>query len=464
MLLWENDVVAAKLSISRKIAYKAFVRVMDEVVSPEDALQEAYAKEQQPVSRIDRNFIKELLFGSLRWYSKLFWILQKVSKRDLLKVTPEIRSALTLGTYQIFYMDKVPDRAAVNESVEFMRFVGQAHTVSFVNGILRSISRKTEYFAKPDKKKRPCEYLALQYAHPGWIVRLWARRFGFDKLKSILASNNAPPPISIRINAKKVPSEALGDFRTQLLKTEKLKVSSTHLEHCFRLSKFPKLDKDSLFGKGFFSIQDEASQLISHLVKPQKGESILDACAGLGGKTSHLFEVAPEGACITAVDPNETRRQKAFQGFQRLGHEGIEYLSVDLFDFKPTALFQKILLDAPCSGLGVLRRHPEGKWQKKQDIIRNLAKKQRELLLTALELLESGGTLVYSVCSFEPEESLSHLLYLKEELGSQIEVVNPRELIPQYYQKYVTRDDVLLIYSGNKENMDGFGSFVIKKR
>ena len=438
---------------------------MEDCAAPEELLQEAYSAEDVSISRVDRNFIKEVLFGSLRWYSKLFWILQKVSNRDLLKVTPEIRAALTLGTYQIFYMDRVPDRAAVNESVEFMRFVGQAHSVSFVNGILRSISRKTEYFAKPDKKKQPCEYLSLQYAHPGWIVRLWSRRFGFDKLKSILSSNNAPPPITIRVNAKKIPSTELLDFKKEILKEEKVKVSSSHLDYCLKLSKFPRLDKDGLFAKGYYSIQDESSQLISHLLSPSEGESVLDACAGLGGKTSHLYEMAPSSATITAVDPNEVRKKKALLGFDRLGHSNINYISEDLLEYKPKDLFDKILLDAPCSGLGVLRRHPEGKWQKKQDIIRTLSKKQRELILASFKLLKKGGTLVYSVCSFEPDESIEHLRFLQDSsIGKDIEILNPRDLIPQYYHKYVTREDVLLIYSGNKENMDGFGSFLLRKK
>lgn len=456
--------MAVKLSVGRKIAYNTFIRVMEKGEAPEDVLQELYAKEEKPVTRIDKNFIKEMLFGSLRWYSKLFWILQRVSKRDLTQVTPEIRASLTLGTYQIFYMDKVPDRAAVNESVEYMKFMGQAHCVSFVNGILRSISRKTEYFAKPDKKKQPCEYLALQYAHPNWVVRLWSKRFGFEKLKTILSSNNTAPPITIRVNRKKVKEEDLSQFRNDFLKEEKVKISFSHLDYCFQLAKFPSLDKESLFGRGFYTLQDESSQLISHLVAPAKGDRVLDACAGLGGKTSHLFELSEEPISLVALDPNETRRAKAILGFERLGHKEIEYVSCDLVEYKPSALFNKILIDAPCSGLGVLRRHPEGKWQKKPDLVSNLSKKQRILLLKALELLEKGGRLVYSVCSFEPEESLSHLLYLKEEHGDKYAILSPTAFLPQYYKKYVTRDDLLLIYSGNKEEMDGFASFVIQKK
>lgn len=437
---------------------------MENKESPDEVLTEIYLEANSLLKRVDKNFIKELLFGSIRWYSKLFWILQKVSKRDLLKVSPEIRAALILGTYQVFYMDRVPDRAAVNESVEYMRFAGQAHTVGFVNGILRSISRKTEYFAKPDKKKQPCDYLSLQYAHPSWVVYSWYRRFGFEKLKSILASNNNIPPVSIRINAKKISPSNFVNFRNNFLREEKTKVAFSHLDHCWRSLKFPQLENGSFFARGYYSIQDESSQLVAHIVDPKANETILDACAGLGGKTSHIFELSPESVRLVALDPSEARRKKALLNFKRLGHNGVEYISSSLLDYQPNHLFDKILLDAPCSGLGVLRRHPEGKWHKKQELVTTLAKKQRKLIECALKLLKNGGTLIYSVCSFELEESSLHMAWVKEAYKDSLEVVNLAEKIPQYYHKYITRDDLFLIYSGNKENMDGFSTFALRKK
>ena len=454
--------MSKKLSPSRLISYDAFMSVFEKGCSPHDVLNESYAKNPS-ITRIDRNFTKEILFGSLRWYSKIFWILQKTSKRDLLKTTPEIRAALVLGTYQIFYMDKVPDRAAVNESVEYVRAKGQAHSTSFINGILRSIARKTEYFAKPDKKKKPCEYLALQYAHPEWLVRSWSQRFNFDKLKSILAANNQQPPVSIRINEKKVPQEEIADFKKELLKTERVKSSFSHMDYCLTLSEFPRLDKDSFFSRGFYTIQDESSQLISHLVSPKSNELILDACAGLGGKTGHIFEKAPASATVIALDTSKMRAEKAKETFSRLGHEGIEYVLEDLLDYKSEKLFDKILLDSPCSGFGVLRRHPEGKWQKRADTTFELAKKQQKLIEKSLELLKPQGELIFSVCSFELKESLDHLNFLLESENHSVEVVDINRRLPSYYSKYVNKDKILMIYPGNKENMDGFSSFVVKK-
>ena len=452
--------MSKKLSSGRLISYDAFVRVFEEGASPHEVLNSAYAKHPE-ISRLDRNFIKELLFGSLRWYSKIFWILQKTSKRDLLTVKPEVRAALVLGTYQIFYMDKVPDRAAVNESVEYIRQKGQAHATGFINGILRSISRKSEYFAKPDKKKKPCEYLALQYAHPEWLIRSWLMRFHFEKVKTILSANNHQPPLTIRINCKKVALEDIASFKTELLKKERVKSNFSHLDYCVSLSEFPRMDKDSFFTKGYFTIQDESSQLISNLVNPGENEKILDACAGLGGKTGHIFELAPESASVVALDCSDYRVRKAKEAFERMGHKGIDYVLGDLLEYEAEERFDKILLDSPCSGFGVLRRHPEGKWQKKADTVFELAKKQRKLIDKALELLKPGGELIFSVCSFELQESVDHLTYLKEEKN--IKVIDISKRLPPYYSKYITKDQVLMIYPGNKENMDGFSSFAIKK-
>ena len=208
----------SKLSIAREISYDAFIKVIEHKYAPDQATELLFKKQKEELSRLDKNFIKESLYGSLRWYKKIYWILQKTSKRELKKTSPEIRAALILGAYQIFYMDRVPDRAAVNESVEYIRKKGQARAVNFINGILRSIASRSEYFPKPDKDKHPAQYLSLQYAHPEWIVNRWCKRFNFEKLKSILANNNNYPPYTIRVNSNKVNLEEIPDLRNVLLK------------------------------------------------------------------------------------------------------------------------------------------------------------------------------------------------------------------------------------------------------
>lgn len=452
-----------QVSLAREVAYDAFIAVMEHKQRPEDVLEQMYAKHGKDLKRLDRNFIKELLYGSLRWYSKIYWILQNTSKRDLATTTPEIRAALVVGTYQIFYMDRVPDRAAVNESVEYLRKKGQTSATSFGNGILRQIARRAAYFAKPDKEKTPEEYLSLQYAHPRWIVDRWYHQVKSERLEKILSENNQPPPYSIRINTLKVPTEKIGELQDELLRKERTHSERRNLRTALRLKDAPQLDEGSLFQQGWYTIQDESSQLIAMLVHPQPGDHILDACAGPGGKLSHVYELAQGKAQIFAIDRSKTQLQKAVESMARLGHtQGMQYLQADFLEFTTEQLFDRILLDAPCTGLGVLRRHPEGKWHKDPSSLRTLAEKQRGLILKALSHLKVGGRLTYSVCSFEPEESLDHLHWLKNTYPEQIEILSPVSVLPDYFKKYVTRDNILTIYSGNQDEMDGFAAFMVQ--
>ncbi len=444
----------------REVALDAFVEVMDHHRKPEAAVAYLYEKHAKHIRRIDKNFVKELLYGSLRWYAKMFWILQNTANRDLGKVTPQIRSALILGTYQIYYMDRVPDRAAVNESVEYIRKKGQANACSFVNGILRQIARRAEYFTKPDKHKEPAAYLSLQYAHPRWMIDRWLAQFNYERAEEIASANNRVPPTFVRVNTRLgVPAHQL---QSRLLKEERLHTERRPLRCSLKLRGFPQLEQGSLFAAGFYTIQDEAAQLVSFLVNPQADETVLDLCCGPGGKLSHLCELSDGAARITAIDKSEQRLQQAQEATQRMKHEGVTFLVADITKWSSAVRVDKILLDAPCSGLGILRRHPEGKWHKDETTIKQMAKLQRELILRAFDWLKQGGELIYSVCSFEVEESNAVLEYIKGELGSRMSQVSPVGRLPDYYKRYVTRRNILQIYPGNHDAMDGFSAFVIR--
>lgn len=450
------------LSLAREIAYDSFVAVMYKNRKPEDVLAELYSTHEKKLKRLDRNFIKELVYGSLRYYSKLYWILQNTSKRDLAKSSPEIRGALVLGSYQIYYMDRVPDRAAVNESVEYIRKKGQASACSFVNGILRQIARRAEYFAKPDKVTQAADYLALQFSHPKWLVTRWLKLFKFEKLELMLASNNQPPPISIRLNAMKVDYEDSRQFQEKLLKDEKTHSERRALRSSLRLKEMPKLTEPSLFAEGFYTFQDESSQLIGLLVDPKEGELIVDACAGPGGKLSHIYQLGQEKISLVAIEKDPGQMQRAKDNMARMGHKNLQWVETDFLDWQAPEKPHKILLDAPCTGLGVLRRHPEGKWHKNPEDFSAIIEIQYKMILHALSLLQEGGELIYGVCSFETSETVNHIDRLQSELGDKIELISPVSRVPDYFKKYVTKKNYLAVYSGNQDDMDGFGAFIIK--
>lgn len=450
------------LSLAREIAFDTFAAVMGQRQKPEDVLETFYRRHEKKLKRVDRNFIKEILFGSLRWHSKLFWILQHTSKRDLNKSSPEVIAALIVGTYQIYYMDRVPDRAAVNESVEYVRKKGQASACSFINGILRQISRRAEYFAKPDKKTKPIDYLALQFAHPRWLVERWYKKFKFERLEVMLAANNQPPPISIRVNSMMTPYDESGGLQERLLKEERIHSERRPLRSSIRLKESPKFSTPSLFAEGYYTIQDEASQLIGFLVAPEEGEVVVDACAGPGGKLSHVYELGQEKIKLIAIEKDKGQMQRAQENMERLKHPKVEWVESDFTKWLPSEKVSKVLIDAPCSGLGVLRRHPEGKWHKTAGEISKIVEKQWEMIAHALEQIKPGGELIYSVCSFEVEESESHLQRLLDEYEDKLEIVSPVTRLPDYFKKYVTRKNYLAVYAGNQDGMDGFAAFIVK--
>ena len=453
--------MSGKVTISRQIAFDAFVEVMEKNRKPDDVLEELYSLNSKDLKRIDRNLTKEILFGGLRWYKKIYWILQHTSKkRDLKKVSPQVRTALILGTYQIFYMDRIPDRAAVNESVEYVRAKGEASAVPFVNGILRQIARRAEYFAKPDKKTKPTDYLALQFSHPDWLVKRWFERFNFERMEGMLTANNQPPPIFIRINSTKTLPQ---DLQASLLRDEQIQSEKTSLKGCLILKKHPDIGPESLFGRGYYTIQGLASQLIPYLCKLESGLTIIDAAAGPGGKLTHMCEMTTGNAKIFAVEKSDSQLERARQTAKRLGQdENVEWIHKDFMDYSPISPVDRVLLDAPCTGLGVLRRHPEGKWQKSESGIKELAVQQRKMIEHSLKMLKKNGELIYSVCSFEPEETELQAKWILETYGSKVELISPVSRLPDYFKRYVTRDNVLMIFAGNPDEMDGFGAFIIK--
>ena len=454
----------SKLSIAREISYDTLVAVVGEKKDPNETLEANYRRYEKQLKRVDKNLAKEIVFGTLRWWSKMFWILQHTSSRDLDKSSPEVKVALCAGTYQIYYLDKIPDRAAVNESAEYMRKRKQASAVSFVNGILRQIAKKASYFPKPDKEKKPVEYLSLQYAHPNWVVERWLKRFKFDRLNEMLKRSNETPPVTVRMNSLKTSLDNQSEFMSLLLKEEKTHSSKRPLRGTLRLKQSPDLSKDSLFGRGYYTIQDESSQLIANLVQPTDGDIVLDACSGPGGKLTHLYELSGGKAKIISIEKDESQYQKAKSNAERLGQDEIEFIHQDFLAYEPKVKPNKILLDAPCTGLGVLRRHPDGKMHKTEDLVEKMVNKQRELLGQAVNMLEKGGELIYSVCSFELDETVNQLTWLLETFNDKIEVVLPNNRLQDFYKKYVDRQGVLIVFAGNQDLMDGFGAFIIRKK
>ena len=464
----------ARLSISRRVSYDVLVEVLSHEKDPAACLSLAFESASTPIKRVDRNLAYEIVYGTLRTWTKLNWIVQNYSHRDLEHCSMVVRVSLVAGSYQIFYLNRIPDRASVNESVEYVRARDQKSAVPFVNGILRQVAQRARYFAKPDMDSEPVEFLSLQFSTPSWLVRRWLERFGFKKLESMLRTSNSRPPITIRLHSGAVKELGLKNIQRRLLKEEKTRLDKRPLHHAFHLVDPPQLGEGSIFSEGLYTIQDESSQLIAHLVNPQLGEFIVDGCAGPGGKLTHIYELAAlkaaeektasQGPQLWAFEKKDDAFERMMSNLKRLGCHGVMGFKQDFLTYKPTERApDKILLDVPCSGLGVLRRHPEGKLFKKPSLIAHMAERQREFLQHGLDILALGGELIYSVCSFEPEETLHHLDWIEENFARTVEVMPLADRLQGYYKRYLTKRHMLWVYAGNSDAMDGFGAFVLKK-
>lgn len=354
----------------------------------------------------DRAFVVHLVQGVLRWRLRMDWVIEQSLHFPFKEIEPPILNILRLALYQVLFMDRVPESAAVNEAVRQAHAQGRGHVARFVNGILRGICRRKDQIPFPDAQADRVRYLSVFYSYPEWIVEKWIRELGLDSAESLLEAQNRIPDLLIRRNSLKVNRPGLLD----LLRKQGLVVKNTdYSPDGLRIKGLGgPVDESSAFGKGLFQVQDEAAQICSYLLCPTLGDFVLDICAGLGGKTTHLGELIQDKGRIVALDINHARLVKLAKNCDRLGIGCVSPVVADAGAETPFCLeqsFDKILVDGPCSGLGVLSRHPDGKWNKKDKDIKKLARLQRRILDNAGALLKRGGRLLYVTCTISREEN-----------------------------------------------------------
>jgi 16S rRNA (cytosine967-C5)-methyltransferase len=363
----------------------------------------------EPLSRLiashpndkDKALATELVKGTLCWRGRLDYFLGRISKRPLSSLPTHIRNALRLGAYQILFLDRVPRWAAVDESVKLARRYGHEGHVKFVNAVLRNLIRSKDKISLPERTK-PVPYLAAAYSFPPWLVKRWFRRFGFSEAGRMMEACNTPPGLTLRVNRLRISPEALMTSLTQAglkprpcpLVAEGLEVTGTA-----RVTSVPGFDE------GLFYIQDPGAMLVSHLLGVRPGERVLDACAAPGGKATHLAELMEGRGAVIALERDEERIALVRENLIRLGIESVRPRLGDGESCTFPERFDRILIDAPCSGLGTIRRHPEAKWLKQEtDLVRH-QERQLSILNNISGYLRKGGVLVYATCSTEPEEN-----------------------------------------------------------
>jgi 16S rRNA (cytosine967-C5)-methyltransferase len=373
---------------------------------PADApLSKAFESEHH-LTRLDRAFIAELVYGVLRWRGRIDWIIKQFSAHRSKEIHPSLLNILRMGVYQIFFLTKVPDSAAVNESVNLAKMSQPLKNVSFVNGLLRGVARERQRVVFPDKNVDLIGYITTFYSHPQWMVSKWLDEFGVEETISICEANNKIPPLTIRTNTLRIKREGL----IKRLSHEVSFTSPTLFspEGLYLRDILVPLTEIEAYKNGLFTIQDEASQLVAHIADPKPGEKILDACAGLGGKTTHLAQLMANKGEIWAWDNNGSRLSMLKQTADRLGIQIIKIKRRDVLKTHTESeygTYHRILADAPCSGLGTIRRNPDIKWNKKREDPARLYGLQLQILKNLVPLLEKNGVMIYATCTMAKEEN-----------------------------------------------------------
>ncbi|MCU0600140.1 MAG: 16S rRNA (cytosine(967)-C(5))-methyltransferase RsmB [Desulfobacterales bacterium] len=353
----------------------------------------------------DRDFINSLVYGALRWRNQLDWILSRHSAIRVEKIDPCILNILRIGLFQIFHLDRIPESAAVNTSVEMAKKNAPPWVAGFVNAVLRNAARNKTSLVYPDVQKDPKNAVPILTSFPGWLIDRWLIRFGVEGTLNLCNACNSIPELAIRANTLKASRKHLLaelEGEAEDVRITRYAPDGISFHHPLK----PIHDMDS-FKSGLFQVQDEAAQLISFALAPLPGEKILDACAGLGGKTGHIAQLMKNKGQLIALDKDSSKIFRLNHEIKRLGIEIVVSRIDDLGQIgsKAYGKFDRILLDAPCSGIGVIRRNPDIKWDaSRQNLLRYNANQVR-LLGHASQLVKPFGKILYAVCSFEPEEN-----------------------------------------------------------
>jgi len=386
----------------RYIAYEILRRVDEGAFA--DLSLDAAINQATGMDPRDRGLLTELVYGVLRHRGRLDFALSRFSRKPLNKIEGKVLDLLRLGTYQILSLDRIPAPAAVHTTVELARRAGLERATGFINGILRGLIRGRGEIPWPGPEDPPLLRLTREFSLPEWMGKKWLRDMGAEEALRLAEAFLSHPPFTMRVNTLKIGRE---EFLARLAEAGHEALPTPYAPEgvvLIRRGEKPLPGAD----EGWFQVQDEASMLIAHLVNPQKGEKILDACAAPGGKTTHMAVLAENGAAILALDLHPSRARLVADGAARLSCRGVEARPCDLTtppSFLSPASFDRVLVDAPCSGLGVLRRNPEIRWRRIPEDIPRMAELQKRILENVVPLVRPGGILLYSLCTFTPEET-----------------------------------------------------------
>ncbi len=376
---------------------------------------------QTDLNAADRRLVTELVYGSVRRMRSLDAVIDQLAKKKADRQPPDLRAILHLGLYQLRYLTQIPAAAAVNSTVDLAKKNGFSGLTGFVNGLLRQYIRLQNDELKYDSiehsalsihhakdplqlPENPIERLGILHSYPDWIVEMWLKQFGLAQTEQLCQWFNQPPAIDLRVNPLRTSIDTVeAAMREQGVSVSRL----PNLPQALRLTRsIGAIQNLPGFSEGWWTVQDSSAQLVSHLLDPQPGEVVIDACAAPGGKTTHIAELMEDKGTVWASDRAANRLRKLKENAARLQLRSIQICVGDsrsLSQFKNTG--DRVLLDAPCSGLGTLHRHADARWRQTPQTVDELSVLQRELLEQTSTWVKPGGVLVYSTCTLHPLEN-----------------------------------------------------------
>lgn len=424
----------------RAIAAKCCYSVIDQGRSLGDELP----KQQDKVALKDKGLLQEICYGVLRYLPELEHDVRALMQKPLTGKQRVFHFLLLVGVYQIKYM-RIPDHAAVSETVAATAALKNRQMKALLNGVLRNFVRSCENTEEKTPKDAPL--ISIQYNHPSWFIKKIQQSYP-DKWQQILNANQQKPPMWLRVNQQHHTS---ADYQ-KLLTTAEISVESVEpLSQAIELARPTDVTKLPGFEQGWISVQDGAAQQAARLLDCQSGDIVLDCCAAPGGKTCHILEQTPDIASMTAIDIEASRLVRVEENLTRLGLSA-KVIAADAANAKTWwqgQKFDRILLDAPCSGTGVIRRHPDIKWLRKASDIDALVILQQQILKETWSLLKPGGTLLYATCSILPQEN-------SEQIECFIENNVDAKLLSIDCSEKNNKDGVGWQLLPGEKNMDGF--------
>ncbi|SHH09677.1 16S rRNA (cytosine(967)-C(5))-methyltransferase RsmB [Tepidibacter thalassicus] len=371
---------------------------------------------------VDRGFATEIIYGVVENRYFLNYVIDKFSSIKSNKLSSYVRIILQMGIYQILFLDSVKEFAAVNESVNLAKKYHKKAS-GFVNGVLRNIVRNQEKIKYPDKNKDLIKYFSVKYSYERWIIENWINNFGEEFTQDLIEANSEKPNLYLRTNTLKISrDELIKKLKNYGIECEKVKI----VEEAIMVKNLKNIENNKMFKKGYFQVQDISSMIIGHIINPNKNSRILDVCSAPGGKATHLATLMENTGQVVARDIFEHKLKLISENVKRLGLNNVKVEKFDALniDEKNIGKFDYVLVDAPCSGFGIIRRKPEIKYKTKKEVL-NLPQIQKNILKNSSKYVKKGGLLVYSTCTIEDRENIEIINdFLKENDNFELEPIS----------------------------------------